>query len=169
MGPCRTRGEDGAPCCAQKNAMRRVQAWPGCLERRALKAAAVSLMPAVGEAMGCRQGAQQAEELRAVGRHLADGRRLRSSRAHTRGGSEGGEGANGSRYRLTRQHPAAHHALAGAPPRTLTPSLGLISHNMMISIHRWKLAGRTSHDAAPGTEVPDTWLAPRCRCSLGQI
>ena len=92
VGPCRTRGEDGAPCCAQKNAMRRVQAWPECLERRALKAAAVSLMPAVGEAMGCRQGAQQAEELRAVGRHLADGRRLRS-RAHTRAaGRERGGG-----------------------------------------------------------------------------
>ena len=28
---------------------------------------------------------------------------------------------------------------------------------------------RTSHDAAPGTEVPDTWLAPRCRCSLRRL
>ena len=29
-------------CATQKNAMRRVQAWPVCLERRALRAAAVS-------------------------------------------------------------------------------------------------------------------------------
>jgi len=94
----------------------------------------VSLMPAVGEAMGCRQGAQQAEELRAVGRHLADGRRLRSQ-AHTRGGR--GEGG-----------------VATERPKYLTAFLGLISHNIMISIHRWAME-------APAPAPPQHPARPR--------
>ena len=103
----------------------------------------------------------------------------RRTAAHPRDGAR--RGIHGWQPRREgREHIRAYARQTGDVSRLASRFLGARGSKMIhtesgdssaspMSTFSGRFTIRTSHDAAPGTEVPDTWLAPRCRCSLRRL